>query len=85
MTEEKLKELQETAKVKNALGGVLENMDSIYSPGAMIVVDYTSYTAGLPVRKHVELPVRSHNDFNVAFREFIQQQYDKYKEAFDNA
>jgi hypothetical protein len=77
MTEAKLKELQQINDCKCSLKEVLDHLDN-QGVRVSISVEYEDITLAV---MHAELHPRFLEDLD----SFLWQQYNKYKEAFDNA
>ena len=77
MTEEKLRELQALSACKNHLESIERHLDKSGFEISIIVDNFDI--------RQAELQVRLYPEFCDAFKQFIRDQYAKYKEAFDNA
>lgn len=77
MTETKLRELQELHGCKMQLESIARHLDKDDFDILITVNNFDICMA--------EVPIRMYPEFCADFKQFIRDQYAKYKEAFDNA
>ncbi len=77
MTEARLRELQQINGCKNCLQEILENIDT---KGVEVTINVDHYDV-----QYASMHAQLHPEFFDDFKQFLAQQYAKYKEAFDNA
>lgn len=78
MTEERLRELQQLSDCKLVIQQLLKHFDDGNGVDVLIAVEHYDV-------EYARMYTKLHPEFHEEFKQFLLRQYDKYKEAFDNA